>query len=87
MKVLHKCTGIVAVIKPPVTWEKFDLPGWQILSCDRAKIEHEQRMTILVSYFLLRKQVHASQWQVSFRAKKKVKAVFSMNQVMYSYIG
>ena len=38
MKVLPKCTGIVAVIKPTVTWEKFDLPGWRILSCDRTKI-------------------------------------------------
>ena len=45
----------VAVIKPPVTWEKFDLPGRQILSCDRAKIEHERRMTTIDSYFLLRK--------------------------------
>ena len=37
MRVLPTCTAIVAVIKPPVTWEKFDLPGRQILSCDRAK--------------------------------------------------
>ena len=35
---LPTCTGVVAVIKPPVTCDKFDLPGWQILSCDRAKI-------------------------------------------------
>ena len=34
MKLLPTCTGIIAVIKPPVTWEKFDLPGLQILSCD-----------------------------------------------------
>ena len=51
MKFLPTCTGIVAVIKPPVTWEKLDLPGWQILSCYRAKIEHERRMTTLDSYF------------------------------------
>lgn len=54
VKVLPTCTGIVAVITPPVTWEKFDLPGWQILSCYRAKIEHERRMTTLNSYFLVR---------------------------------
>ena len=27
MKLLPTCTGIIAVIKSPVTWEKFDLPG------------------------------------------------------------
>ena len=37
MRALPTFTDIVAVIKPPVTWEKFDLPGRQILSCDRAK--------------------------------------------------
>ena len=37
----HVQRYIVAVIKLPVTWEKFDLPGWQILLCDRSKIEHE----------------------------------------------
>ena len=38
MKVLPTCTGIVAVIKPPVTWEKFDVPGWQILSSTAPKV-------------------------------------------------
>ena len=66
VKVLPTCTGIVAVIKPPVTWEKFDLPGWQILSCYRAKIERERQMTTLNSYFLVSNfncgylKVHAS---------------------------
>ena len=85
MKVLPTCKGIVAVIKPPVTWEKFDLPGWQILSRDRAKIEHERRMPILDSYFYWGRKYT----QVSFSAKNKVKAVFSMNQIMslYIYIG
>ena len=44
----HVQRYIVAVIKPPVTWQIFDLPGWQILSCDRSKIEHERRMSHLV---------------------------------------
>ena len=35
----HVQQYIVAVIKPPVTWEKLDLPGWQILSCDRMNDE------------------------------------------------
>ena len=82
MKVLPTCTGIVAVIKPPVTWEKFDLPGWQILSYDCAKIQRERRMTTFDSYFCWSKYT-----QVSFSAKKQtVKAVFSMNQIMSWYI-
>ena len=64
----HVQQYIVAVIKPPVTWEKFDLPGWQILLCDCSKIEHERRMSHLVP------------------KKKRVKAVFSMSQIISSYI-
>ena len=78
MRGLPTCTGIVAVIKPPVTWEKFDLPGQQILSCDRAKIEHERRMKTIDSYFFAE--------EVSTRKSHKKKAVFSMNQIMSSYI-
>ena len=74
---MNTCTGIVAVIKPPVTWEKFDLPGWQILFCDRAKIEHERRMTTLAE--------DVSTLKSHLVQKKKVKAVFSMNQIMSSY--
>ena len=81
-KVLPTCTGTVAVIKPPVTWEKFDLPGWQILSYDCAKIQRERRMTSFDSYFCRSKYT-----QISFSAKKQtVKAVFSMNQIMSWYI-
>ena len=77
---MFTCTGIVAVIKPPVTWEKFDLPGRQILLCDRAKIEHERRMTTIDSYFLLRKYVHAS------LTKKNQSCVFDEPNYVFIYI-
>ena len=84
MKVLPTGTGIFAVIKPTVTWEKFDLPGWQILSCDRTKIEHERRMTTLDSYFFA-EEVRTRKSHLEPKKKRKVKAVFSMNQIMSSY--
>ena len=56
MKVLPTCTGTVAMTtlsyftdQAAGNVEKFDLPGWQILSCNRTKIEHERRMATRAS--------------------------------------
>ena len=83
MKLLPTCTGIIAVIKPPVTWEKFDLPGLQILSCDltapKLSTNDEWQLSI-----------HTLGWERKYtqkeRKRKKVKAVFWMSQIMSSYI-
>ena len=77
MKRLPTTTGIIAVIKPPVTWEKFDLPG--DLTAPKLSANDEWQLSI-----------HTFWWgrkytQVSFSAKK-VEAVFSMSQIMSSYI-
>ena len=74
VNVLPTCTGIVAVIKPPLTWEKFDLPEWQILSCYRAKLKLSTNDEWQLS-------IHTFCWrsrytQVSFSAKKKSKLYF-----------
>ena len=80
MKRLPTCTGI-AVIKPPVTWEKFDLPGLQILSCDPTAPKlstNDNSQFILFTEDVSTRKSHLVQ--------KEVKVVFSMSQIMSSYI-
>ena len=85
VNVLPTCTGIVAVIKPPLTWEKFDLPEWQILSCYRAKLKLNTNDEWQLS-------IHTFCWgsrytQVSFSAKKKSQScIFDEPNYVFIYI-
>ena len=69
MKLLPTCRGIIAVINSPVTWEKFDLPGLQILTAPKLSTNDEWQLSI-----------HTLGWERKYtqkeRKRKKSKLYF-----------
>ena len=74
MKLLPTCTGIIAVIKPPVTWEKFDLPGLRILSCDLTapKLSRNDEWQLSIHTFCWGRKYT----QISFSVKRSQSCIF-----------
>ena len=74
---------MIAVIKPPVTWEKFDLPGLQILSCDLTapKLSTNDEWQLSIHTFCWGRKYT----QVSFSVKRSQSCIFDEPNYVFIY--
>ena len=83
MKFLPTCTGIVAVIKPPVTWEKVRFTRMAnsfVLPSQKLSTNDEWQLSIHTFFWGSRYT------QVSFRAKKSQSRIFDEPNYVFMYI-
>ena len=83
MKLLPTCRGIIAVINSPVTWEKFDLPGLQILSCDLTapKLSRDDEWQLSIHTFCWGRKYT----QVPFSVKRSQSCIFDEPNYVFIY--